>query len=61
MDYAEKMDMMDDDCDIEGFPVVEKTLKFYDLFNAQYRFKYPPMVTIAQCFTLNKLIECHKK
>ena len=24
MDYADRLDMMEDDCDIEGFPLEEK-------------------------------------
>lgn len=24
MDYADKLDMMDDDCDIEGFSIIEE-------------------------------------
>lgn len=30
MDYADRLDLMDDDCDIEGYPLAEKLSKEND-------------------------------
>lgn len=49
MDFADKLDMMDDDCDIDGFPNDTKGFKTLELYEEHTENdEHPSMITIRQ-------------